>query len=565
MPIPAGPAPVPSSRTRTAVRGPKDLPVTCALVVIWLLLGLFVFFPLARIFALTLWPQGAFDLAIYRRILIESDFRRTLGNSLLLGVSVASVSTLLGFVFAFVVHRTDVPLRRFFSFMATVSLVSPPFMLALAVILLLGRNGVITRGVLHLNPFTFSIYGLPGLILVQTLNLFPVAYLNLAGVLQRLNPELEDASLNLGGSRWLTFTRVTLPLALPGIAGAALLVFVESLADFGNPIVLGGRFDVLSVQAYQQFTGMFNMPMGAGLAVFLLIPTVLGFLLQKYVVGRRSYVTVTGKPPAPRQNKLPLVAKAPLFLVCFAVSVSILAIYLTVVAGSFFKVWGYDYTLTLEHFRYSWDVGQKALRDTLFLAGVSAPISGILGMLIAFLVVRRRFWGRRALEFSSMLSFAVPGTVVGIGYILAFNQAPLILTGTASILIACFVFRNLPMGVQSGIAVLGQIDPAIEEASVNLGAGSAETFRRVTLPLIRPALFAGMSYSFVRAMTAISAIIFLISAKWSHLTALVLSEVEILRLGPASVLSLVLMVVIIGAMGLIRALLGKDAVVLTNG
>src|SRR5690606_35987031 len=181
------------------------------------------------------------------------------------------------------------------------------------------------------------------------------------------------------------------------------------------------------------------------------------------------------------------------FVLLFALIV--VAFYTVIVVGAITKVWGFDYTLTLAHFAYVFNVGFKTVTDTLIIALITTPISGLFGMLVAFLVVRRSFPGKSAMEFGSILSYAVPGTVVGIGYILAFNSYPLILTGTLTILVLCFLFRYVPVGIQSGIAVLRQIDPSIEEAAQNLGANSLTTFRKVTLPLFAPAFFSGLVYA----------------------------------------------------------------------
>jgi len=223
------------------------------------------------------------------------------------------------------------------------------------------------------------------------------------------------------------------------------------------------------------------------------------------------------------------------------------------------RVWGFDYTLTLRHFQYVFSVGWDTIKDTLLVALISTPISGVLGMLIAFLVVRRRFPGRAAMEFTSILNFAVPGTVAGIGYILAFNGPPLILTGTLTILVLNFVFRYVPNGIQAGIAVLNQIDPSIEEAAQNLGASAITTFRKVTLPLIAPAFFSGLVFAFVRAMTAISAAIFLVSANWNLMTVQILNEVGSGRLGVAAAYSMVLLVIVMVAFGVINRLVGRAA------
>jgi len=544
----------------------KDPLLAFVIAIIWFSLFLFIIYPLFEAVKLSLLPDGNFSFYVYKRIFTERILRRTLINSLSLGVTVACTGTIAGFIFAYSINRTNVPLKSFFKVIALLPIISPPFMIALSVILLFGKNGLISNQLLHLE--NFNIYGLKGLIIVQTMGLFPIAYLVLTGVLQSINPDLENAASNLGASKLRTFLSVTIPLSAPGIAGAWLLVFVESLADFGNPMVLSGRFDVLSVQAYLQFTGMGDLPKGAGLAIILLIPTLSAFIFQKYWISKKSYITITGKPSGARVIAAnPLLRFALLFL-CLILSLSIILFYLTVIVGSFIKLWGVNYTLTLDHFRYAWDVGFETLKDTIILSAAATPFTGIMGMVIAFLVIRKKFIGKEAMEFISMLTFAVPGTVVGIGYILAFNR-PLfgipgfVLTGTAAIIILNFIFRNMPVGIEAGVAALKQIHPEIEEASTNLGGDSYINFKKIVLPLIEPAFFAGMAYSFVRSMTAISAIIFLVSAKWNHFTVLILAETEIMRLGPASVFCFILIVVVMVSLGIIKKITGGGKIAST--
>lgn len=532
----------------------RDPVVLTAVLGVGAAVTIFSLYPLAEAVRLSLTQGGQFTLDVYRQIFAARILRQAMLNSLLLATLTATAATLVGFLFAFAIYRTEIRGKRLFKSLALLPVISPPFMLALAAILLFGRNGLISVQLLGLEEF--NIYGLKGLVLVQTMGLFPIAYLVLSGVLQAINPDLENASVNLGASRRRTFLTVTLPLATPGIAAAWLLVFVESLADFGNPMVLAGRFEVLSVQAYLQFTGMGDLPKGAGLAALLLIPALTAFFLQRYWVSRKSYVTVTGKAFSRRAVRTPLLLRGALLGLMTAVCATVLLFYGTVIAGSFVRLWGVDYSLTLQHFLYVRDVGFETLKDTVILAGISTPFTGLLGMVIAFLIVRKRFPGKRALEISAMLTFAVPGTVVGIGYILAFNHLPILLVGTPAIIVLCFIFRNVPVGIEAGVAALKQIAPEIEHASANLGGSTLHTFRRVTLPLIRPAFFAGLAYSFVRSMTAISAIIFLVSARWNHLTVLILAQTEILRLGAASVLCFLLIVVVMASLALIQRVTG---------
>lgn len=230
-----------------------------------------------------------------------------------------------------------------------------------------------------------------------------------------------------------------------------------------------------------------------------------------------------------------------------------------VIGGSFVKVWGANNALTLDNYRHVFTVGWEFIKDTLLLSSIATPISGILGMVIAFLVVRKKFPGKGLMEVVSMLNFAVPGTVVGIGYILAFNQRPLLLTGTASIIIILFIFRRIPVGIRAGIAELQQIDPYIEEASADLGADSSTTFRKITLPMITPAFFSGLVFSFVKCMTAISAIIFVVSGKWNLITVAILGSVENADLSQAAAFSITIIIFILLALGLIQLLVDRIA------
>lgn len=533
----------------------QDPMLLVTLIIISLALFLFIVYPLIKVFMLSIRPRDVFTLDVYKHIFGQWWLRQSFYNSMLLGTLTATFGTMLGFLFAFALNRTNMLGKGFFYQMVQLPMVSPPFMFTLSVILLLGKNGLITKGLLGLT--NFSIYGLKGLVLVQTISMFPIAFMTLNGVMQGINPDLEEGALDLGAGRFGVFRTITLPLSIPGLASSWLLVFVTSLADFANPMVLGGTFEVLSVQAYLQFTGMFNAPRGTALAVMLLIPAMVAFLVQRYWVSKKSYVTVTGKPSSPRILEVSPWLRWSLFAVCSFVTLVILSFYGTVIMGAFVKTWGVDFSFTLDHWRYAWSVGVNSIRSTVFLALIATPITGILGMVIAFILVRKQFPGKKLLGLVSMLAFAVPGTVVGIGYILAFNEPPLLLSGTAMIIVLSFVFREVPVGIESGVASLIQIDKSIEEASTNLGASTGYTFARITLPLIRPAFLAGLFFAFTRAMTAVSAIIFLVSARWHHLTVLILSQTEIMRLGAASVLSLILIIIVLGAFAIMRLMLGE--------
>lgn len=532
----------------------KDPLLFITLLVIFISLLIFIVYPLLKVIIISVYDKGIFSLKTLGYIVSNWYFRKGFLNSLMMGILTAVGGAILGFLFAFTITRTNIPFKKFFHVMAIIPIISPPFIGALSIIMLFGNNGFITSHLLKIN--NFKIYGFRGLLIAQLLTFFPVAYITLKGVLESINPTLEDAALDLGGSKWAVFRKVTLPLAIPGIASAILVLFIETLADFGNPLILAGsQFPILSVQAYLQITGMFDLPTGAGLAFILLIPSITAFFLQKYWVSKKQYVTITGKPSTSSPKLTGNFMKWVLFITLVLISLFILLVYATILWGALAKVWGSDNSLTLKHFKYVFEVGFYAIKDTLIIAGLATPISGILGMIIAFIIVRKQFPFKKLMEVTSVLSFAVPGTVIGIGYILAFNTRPFLLTGTIYILLLNFIFRYIPVGIQSGVAILEQVDPSIEEAAIDLGADSKKTFSKITLPLMVPAFFSGLIYSFVRAMTAISAAIFLVSSKWNLMTVQIMSQVESGRLGAAAAFSVILVVIILFAIFLIRFIL----------
>lgn len=540
---------------RNLARDPLLLVLT---VIIMAALIVFVVVPLVNVLWASFRTPTGLGLDNYELMLNRRLYRNALRNSLGVGAMVGVIGVALGYVCAYVIERTDVPFKRALHVLTILPIISPPFAGAVSILFLFGFNGLITKQLLGIQDF--SIYGIHGVVLSQVFTFAPIAYLSLRGVLAGINPTLEDAALNVGANRWQVFWRVVFPLSLPGVASAFLVVLIESMADFGNPLVLAGAaFPMLAPQAFLEITGSFNLPRGAMLAVILLLPSITAFAIQRYYISKRQYVTVTGKPTASTSKAVSRPAKWLLFSVVLAFAAVVVLFYGVILVGAITNVWGFDYTLTLRHFQYVLSTGWDTVKDTIIVAVTSTPISGLMGMLIAFLVVRKRFPGRRAMEFISILNFAVPGTVAGIGYILAFNKPPLILTGTLAILVLNFVFRYVPVGIQSGIAVLRQIDPSIEEAAQNLGASALVTFRRITLPLIAPAFFSGLVFAFVRAMTAISAAIFLVSANWNLMTVQILNQVGSGRLGVAAAFSMVLLVIVLIAMIVIQALVGRRA------
>lgn len=518
------------NETKMILRQPLLL---IAILLSFALLLLFVIYPLAKTLIYSLTDEtGAFSLANLITILQTPRYGKVFGRTMALGLIVAVIATFIGYVFAYTVTRVNVPAKGFFKTMATLPILSPPFVLSLSIIFLFGKQGLISKNLLGITGS--SVYGLKSLIVVQVMSFFPIAYLTLSGILASIDASVEDAACNMGAGRWKTFWMVTFPLSLPGIISGALLVFIQSLEDFSNPATIGGDYTTLSIEVYNIITGSYDMRKGSVLALLLLLPAVIAYLLNKYWVNKKSFVTVTGKPTQARKLIEEPHIKWPLFAFCLIVSAIIILFYGTVIFASFVRTWGVDFSLTLDQYRKALQYGWDSLKNSMTLGLISAVIGGLLGMVIAYITAKRNYFGKRFIEVASVLMFAVPGTVLGISYILGFNSKPLALTGTGLILVIVFTFRNMPVAIESGTTTLLQIDNSIEEASTILGADTGYSFRRITLPMLKNAFFSGIVYSFTKAITAVSAVIFLVSPRWKLVTSNIYSLFDLAKYGQAA-------------------------------
>jgi iron(III) transport system permease protein len=544
--------------------------------------AIFIFMPIFRMFANALAGDGGASLAVFAAKISSArlwDLGCLAGsrcgvawNSFFLAVVVGALTTALGLVFALVTTRTGSRFRMLLRALTVLPVITPPFVIGLAIILLFGLSGAVTQavaGAFGLQP-TRWVYGFAGLLLAQTLAFTPIAYLVLIGVVEGISPSMEEAAQTLRASPWQTFRTVSLPLMRPGLANAFLLGFIESMADFGNPLVLGGNFDVLSTEIFFAIVGAQNDPAQAAiLAIVLLFFTLAAFYAQRFWLGSKSYTTVTGKgdagvhPPLPAAMRQVIGAFAAFWL-AFT-----LLIYATILYGGFVTLWGVDHSLTLAHYAKAFAIrfnefgihwagsAWSSLKTTLWIALVSAPPTAMLGLLTAWLLSRQQFAGKSAFEFATMLSFAIPGTIIGVSYVIAFNAPPIELTGTGIILVLSFIFRNMPVGVRAGIASMAQIDKSLDESSLTLGANSWQTFRRIVLPLLRPAILAALVYSFVRAMTAISAVIFLVSARYDLSTSYIVGRVENNEYGIAIAYSTALIAVMLAVIAGMQLAVGR--------
>ncbi|MBI2771462.1 MAG: iron ABC transporter permease [Burkholderiales bacterium] len=493
-------------------------------------------------------------------------------NTLVLALLTAAGTTVLGTMLALLSERDHPRLRRPLRVLALLPIITPPFVVGLGLILLFGRAGVANQllaGVFGVEP-TRWFYGMFGVLIAQLFAFTPIAFMIMRGVVQGVAPSLEEASQMLRADRTRTFWWVTLPLLKPGLANAFLVGFIESIADFGNPIVVGGQFSVLSTEIFFAIVGaQFDQGRAAALAWVLLFFALSVFALQRGVLGKRSYTTVSGKGDAGIPMSLPPLISRGVRWVALPWVGFTLVVYLFAFAGGFVQLWGRDYTPTFKHFHtaFALEWGQfglvwagtawTSLFTTVKLAGIAAPITAVTGLLIAWLLARTKFRGQGAFEFVALLAFAIPGTVLGVSYVLAFNVPPLELTGTAYVIVLCFVFRNLPVGVRAGTAAFKQLDPSLDEASLMLRASTARTLRHVVLPLLKPAFVAALVYSFVRAMTTVSGVIFLVTAENELATTYIIGRVGQGDYGVALAYCTALMALMSAATALIQWLVGE--------
>lgn len=491
--------------------------------------------PLRIILALALGAAGGFAIGI---MLFG---RGAVPTSLLVLAIVAPACTLLGLFFAILGQRSRFrPVKSSLDLISLLPIITPPFILAFAMIFLLGRRGIISYQLLGLS--SNDIYGVLGVSLAQILAFTPVAYLLLRGSLSALNPALEEAAQTLGAGRWQVLKSITWPLVRPGLAAAALLSMIESLADFGNPIVLGGDRNYLATEVYLSLTGRFNPNEAAVYGTILLIFVLAAFFLQQWWLGGSSFVTVTGKPSSGSVVRLPPAVEWVLIGLLSVWTVFVAALYLSIVFGSFTQLWGVNYTLTLQHYRDFLNAGLPVFLYSLRVSAISAVPALLLGFLVAYLVSRQRFFGRRFIEIGSLLSFATPGTVMGVAYVFAFNTGPWLLTASAVIIVIALVFRNMPVAIRAAVSGLAQIDPSLEEASTMLRARTFTTLRRVLFPLLVNTLVTGLIYAFVSGVTAVSQVIFLVSPGNQLSTVLMLGWIEQGQLGRGAAMGTVLII-----------------------
>jgi len=539
-----------------------DPVMVTTIVVLIAFLTLFILYPLAILLVDSIYsPEGGLTLRFFQESFSKYTFIRAITNTLKVGFLVGILSALVGLLFAYVEVYVKVRTKfmgGLFKVVSMLPVVSPPFVLSLSMIMLFGKAGIITRHMLGI--YDNNVYGFWGIAIVQTMTFFPVCYMMFRGLLKNIDPSMEEAARDMGASRWKVFTSVTLPLLLPGIGNAFLVTFIESIADFANPMIIGGSYDTLATTIYLQITGAYDKNGACAMAVVLLGITMIMFLVQKFYLEKKTAATLTGKASRARMLIEDKSVTVPLTIFCSAIALFVVMMYICVPFGALFRTWGRDFSLTTRWFeqvftRYK---GFKAFQDSFVLSLIAAPITALLSMIISYLVVKRKFKTKGFIEVVSMLAMAVPGTVLGIGYIRGFAGGVFHsgflqgIYGTGVILVIVFVVRSLPTGTRSGISALRQIDKSIEESAYDMGANSLKVFTSVTLPLIKDSFLSGLVTAFVRSITAISAIILLVTPSYLLITVQINEFAEKGSYGIACAFATILIVITYGSVMLMN-------------
>ncbi len=519
--------------------------------------------PLSRLlWASLLGDDGGFTLKHYHEFLAYPYYSRTIGHSFLVSGLVTLCALVVATPVAFLLARVDIPGKAVLKSLAILPLVSPPFIGAYSWILLFGRAGYVTTLFQKAGIPIPTVYGMHGIVLALTLNLYPFVLLMVAGALQALDQSLEEAAQGLGSSPWRVFWTLTVPVTMPSILGGAMLVFLTAFAEFGAPMIIGEGYQVLPTIVYSLFVNEMggNPGMASTGATLLVLCTIAILLVQYWAVGRKRYAMAQLRRIPPVRPR-PFVRGLLTGYAYLAIGLSLVPA-LVVAVTSFFESRGpvlYPHFSLGNYQEVLFNV-PRAIANSFVLSSVSTVLDVLLGTLIAYLVVRRRSATTATLDSCVMLPYAIPGTVIGVAFIVAFNKPPLALTGTFLILLLAYFVRRLPYSVRAGSAILHQIDPSVEEASISLGVSPLKSFAKVTARLMLPGIVSGGILTWVQTITEISATIFLYFGAWSTITVVIYRQVSSSNFGSAAAASTILLVAVFLPVLCANWMLGERAV-----
>ncbi|MGE0716374.1 MAG: ABC transporter permease [Alphaproteobacteria bacterium] len=525
-------------------------------------LGLFLVYPLFKVLASSFLDSEGVRLSLeaYVKVLSTGYYRQSILNSVVIGLFTTGLCIAIGLPMAFLLARIEIPGRSVLLALSALPLILPSFIGAYAWVLLLGRAGIVTQWLQGLGLPTTTIYGMPGLVMVFTLHSFPFVLLPALAAVRAVDASLEEAGQNLGASRWRVFRTVTVPVIMPAVLAGGLLVFIEVLENFGVPFVLAEDMPILAIEAYKLFVGEVgaNPGMAGALAMLLVLLAAAALLLQRHYLARRRFATVSRSAPAAIRVG-PLGRWAASLFVWGVVLLALLPFFaIVVVALMKFRGPVIQPEFSLDNFAHLFARSQRPLWNTLVLSTAAAVGASLIGIPIAYVLARYRSPISHALDVLAMVPFAVAGTVLAIGLVLAFNAGFLVLTGGWLILVLAWLVRKLPFSVRSGSAILHQIDPALEEASVNLGRPPSWTFFRLTVPLMLGGIVGGTVLAWVTIVSELSSTVVLYSGPWSTMTVVMFRALEGQGAGTAAAVATVLIAATVVPLALVYRLLRRN-------
>ncbi len=513
----------------------------------FLFLGVFLLYPLFNVFGSSLLdPEGeTLTLANYTKVLGRPFYRSAIVNTVSIGLAATAITTLLAVPFAFVLARLPIPGKAAILAMAALPLVLPSFVSAYAIVLLLGNSGIVTQWLQSCGVGFGSIYGAGGIILVYTLTLYPYVLLPTIAAFKAVDVSMEEAAQNLGSPPGRTVWTVTLPIVLPAVLAGALLVFIETLENFGVPFVLAEDLPIFAVEAFKLFIGeTAPNPASAGvLGVLLILSTTLVLLVQRRFLASRRFATNARQVPPLLKVGRGLQAAATLY--CWAIVILALVPFFAIVVLSFLEFRGpvLHGNFSLDNFTGLFDRSLRPFANTLVFATLAAAFVTLIGVPIGYVVARTRSGVATVLDVVATLPFAVAGTVLAIGFVVSFNSGPLVLTGGPLILVLAYTVRKVPFAVRSASAIVHQIDASLEEASISLGRSPLQTFLRIMVPLMLGGILSGVVLSWVTVASELSATVVLYSGPWRTLTVLMFQSLEGGGAGTATAAASILIVV----------------------
>lgn len=519
--------------------------------ILFVLLAVFLLYPILAVLVKSIRGPSGYTLEYYRAFFSKHYYYRSLFNTLLLGAINTVVCLVIGFCLAYMTTRGPYALRRPLKVISLVPLIAPPYLFALSLIILFGRNGLVTR----MFDLHWQLYGFAGVVISQTLAFIPLAFMMLENTMMSLNPNLEESAYDMGATEARILRTITIPLMAPGLLKAALLIFVMTIAEFGNAAILAGRTPFLAPDTYTMITGESDFNMGSVLSVVLIAPCVVVFFVHNYLLEGKKFTTIGGKPVASEPRKITPVIRIPLMVVTTVAAGSIFICFAVVLAASFYKILGVTDRFILDN--YLDFTSNQAIANSIRVSFIAAVIGAVIGVLLAYVIVRGKFFGRTFIEMASLSGFALPGTVLGIGYLLAFSAPPMKLTGGIMILALNCVFRFLAVGVEAGISKLHQINVEIEEASADLGASFLTTFYRIVLPIMFPAFIAGFIYTFMTAIVSLSAVVFLVSPGFQLAAVKIFDAAVYGEIGIASATTVKLVLIVMSCMAVLHYITKK--------